>query len=130
MVVVFEKKLEQFEKAFLSLKRALDQERNEFVRDSIIQRFEFCTEMMWKALKYYLLEKNGIEVKSPKEAMREARNLGLLKEKETIVAIQMLDDRNQTSHTYDEDFALEMIENIEDYVELMGEILRNLKSNL
>ena len=126
MVVIFPKKLAQFQKGLVALKKSLEQERNEFVRDSIIQRFEFSSEMFWKTLKVYLLEEKGIDVRSPKDVMREARNVGLMNEEETELAIQMINDRNQTSHTYDEDFALEMIEHVEDYAELMENVLGRL----
>lgn len=127
MVIVFPKKIAQFEKAFISLKKALRQKRNEFVRDSIIQRFEFSSEMFWKTLKVYLFEEKGIDVSSPKDVMREARNIELLNDQETELAIQMINDRNQTSHTYDEDFALEIIEHVEDYVGLMERVFEKIK---
>jgi len=39
----------------------------------------------------------------------------------------MINDHNQTSHTYDKGFALEMIENIEKYVKLMEKVFNKLK---
>jgi nucleotidyltransferase substrate binding protein (TIGR01987 family) len=50
-------------------------------------------------LKVYL-ESEAILVNSPKRALQEAYKIGIIKEEDT--ALTMLDDRNLTSHTYDE----------------------------
>ena len=39
--------------ALRSLKKSLDQPKDEFVRDSVIQRFEYSFEICWKTLKRY-----------------------------------------------------------------------------
>lgn len=75
-----------------------------------------------------MLEQKGIDAKSPKDVMREARNVDLLTESETELAILMINDRNQTLHTYDEDFALEIVDHTQDYAELMEKVLEILKS--
>ncbi|MEZ4743659.1 MAG: nucleotidyltransferase substrate binding protein [Bdellovibrionota bacterium] len=46
--------LEQYEKALDSLAKALQEDKNDIVRDASIQRFEFCIELAWKTAK-----KNG-----------------------------------------------------------------------
>ncbi len=69
-------------------------------RDVTIQRFEYSFEVMWKAAKHYLRVREGIEVASPKGVIRKCREVGLLNEAETIQALEMVDDRNLTSHTY------------------------------
>ncbi len=50
----FESLLEDFRKATGRLAEALAQEKNEFIRDSAIQRFEFCFDLSWKTLKAFL----------------------------------------------------------------------------
>ena len=42
------------EKAIERLRDILNQERNEYVRDGVVQRFEFTFELCWKALKRVL----------------------------------------------------------------------------
>jgi len=41
-------------KAFFRLEDSLQQPFTEYMQDSIIQRFEFTFELLWKTLKYYL----------------------------------------------------------------------------
>lgn len=46
--------LSSFERALERLSDALSQPKNEFLRDSAIQRFEFTFEFAWKIMKGYL----------------------------------------------------------------------------
>ena len=55
---------EQFNRAVQRLREACAQPENEFVRDSVIQRFEFCFELGWKMLRLKLLEE-GVEANTP-----------------------------------------------------------------
>ena len=70
--------------------------------DATIQRFEFSVELFWKLLKRLLLDL-GQETNFPKAVLREAFATGLIDQDQAW--IQMLNDRNQTSHTYDEELA-------------------------
>ena len=47
-------------------------ELNSIIMDSCIQRFEFCYELLWKALKKLLSAQEAIEANSPKQVMQEA----------------------------------------------------------
>lgn len=85
--------------ALVRLESALAQPVNEFVRDSAIQRFEFTFELFWKSLKAYA-EQAGVEAYSPKDSVRTAFQLGVIPEHPDW--FQMLEDRNLTSHTYNE----------------------------
>lgn len=80
--------------------------------DACIQRFEFVTELFWKALKR-LLESHGLDVFYPKDVIQEAYR-GHLIDDETLW-LQMLKDRNQTSHTYDSELADKIYANIKGY---------------
>ena len=85
--------------ALTRLEGALVQPVNEFVRDSAIQRFEFTFELFWKSLKAYA-EESGVEVYSPRDSVRTAFQLGVIQEHPDW--FRMLEDRNLTSHTYNE----------------------------
>jgi len=71
------------------------------VRDSAIQRFEFCVDLSWKTLKTILLTKHGIECASPKSCLREAFSVGLITDDDPFW-LQMIELRNLSAHTYDE----------------------------
>ncbi|WLR51119.1 nucleotidyltransferase substrate binding protein [Bacillus tianshenii] len=113
----FERKLNQsvsnLEQALYRLEEALKEDlSNSLVVDGTIQRFEFTIELYWKTLKR-LLESEGIETKTPKETLKEAYQAGWLENESAW--LQMLKDRNETSHTYNEELALDILENIKTY---------------
>ena len=75
------------------------------VRDAVIQRFEFTFELAWKTLKLYL-EQQGHELGGPRPVLKKAFADGLIPtQNEADVWLRMLEDRNQTSHTYLEPLA-------------------------
>ncbi|MCF0139289.1 MAG: nucleotidyltransferase substrate binding protein [Acidaminococcus fermentans] len=88
-------------------------------RDALIQRFEFSFELLWKCAKEYLYVVEGIDAASPKKVIRCYRELGLLDDEQTREALQMADDRNLTTHTYDETFAQAVVERIRRYAPLL-----------
>ncbi|MFA5205966.1 MAG: nucleotidyltransferase substrate binding protein [Lentisphaeria bacterium] len=75
------------------------------VRDALIQRFEFTFELAWKTLKLYL-EQQGHELGGPRPVLKKAFVDGLIPtQEEADIWLRMLEDRNQTSHTYLEPLA-------------------------
>ena len=73
--------------------------RSETVRDGVIQRFEFCTELAWKSTREYLLDQGYTEISSPKSVMRQAYADRLISD--DALWVSLLNDRNLTSHIYD-----------------------------
>ena len=86
-------------RALVRLRSAMEQPKTEWTRDSAIQRFEFTFELAWKAVARVAREE-GIECPSPRTAFRTALKLGWITDDENWLT--MLDDRNRTSHTYNE----------------------------
>lgn len=101
-------------------------ELNDVERDALIQRFEFSFEILWKCAKEYLYTEEGIDAASPKKVIRYCRELGILDEEQTVQALQMADDRNLTTHTYDESFAKAVVERIREYDPLLQTWLEKL----
>lgn len=95
---------ENFKKALLRLEEVLNlPDKNEIIRDSAIQRFEFTFDLAWKTLKVYLEEQFGVICKSPKGCFREAFYQGILPYDEYW--IEICNYRNLTSHLYAEEMA-------------------------
>lgn len=88
-------------------------------RDAAIQRFEYTCEATWKALQLGLREEEGIEVASPKGIARACRQVGLLDDAATRLALAMVDDRNQTVHTYNEAVAQAIYSRLPVYAPLL-----------
>ncbi len=122
-----QKKKNDVRNALRTLQEVLHAEYSGFVRDAAIQRFEYTTEALWKCLQVYLKEQEGIECYSPKSCMREAKKNGLLEEHEIITALEMIDDRNLTSHTYHEEVADVIYKKLFQYAQLIENILERMK---
>ena len=129
--MVIEKLLKDFENALNRLREAYEltnlmrgKEHYEIFRDSTIQRFEFTTEIMWKTLKEFLKEREGIVCKSPKSCIREFFSVGYLNEEETYQLLKAVDDRNRAFH---QEVAEEIFSHIGDYIALYQRVLKTLK---
>ena len=107
-----QEKLKKFDLATSRLAEALDypESDHDLFIDATIQRFEFSYEMAWKTLKD-VLALEGIQIASPKEAFRQAFVLGWISDESEWLNI--IDDRNMTTHTYDEPLAREIYQRIE-----------------
>lgn len=103
---------ERFEKALLKLEEVSALKQTEIIRDATIQRFEFTFELGWKALRTFLLKAHGIVCNSPKKCFREGLALNLYDVSTTEKLLRMTDDRNETTHSYDENRAQRIYENI------------------
>jgi len=124
------RKLEDAKRALSTLEEVLGLEYSKIVRDATIQRFEYTFEATWKLLKEFLHYREGIVCNSPKSCFREAFSVGLLTEDETISFIQMTDDRNLKSHTYDEEVAEALYRKIKNHFELMKSLLARINKSL
>ncbi len=97
--------LSPFAKAITSLKKALNQPRNEYTRDATIQRFEYTYELSWKLLKRVLSEEYGVKESLIKNIYREAGRKELIDDVKKWFSFHTA--RNLTSHTYNEQTAEE-----------------------
>lgn len=95
------------------------------LRDSMIKRFEFSIELFWKYVKKYL-ESVGFLTKTPKEAIRQACQADLIEVDDAETFLNMLDDRNRTSHLYQEDLADRIGSRIPMYFRLMEKYSKKL----
>jgi len=112
----FEKALNRFREAYTRAKNESGTDDYYFFRDSSIQRFEFTVEIFWKFIKRLLKEKEGIDCKTPKSCIREFFSAGYLDEDKIRILLQMIDDRNLTSHTYKEEIAEDIFSRFEKYI--------------
>jgi nucleotidyltransferase substrate binding protein (TIGR01987 family) len=99
------------------------------MRDSLIQRFEYCIDLLWKIAKTYLelVEKITLSVNSPRGIIREVVKARLLSEDEGSACMEMVEARNKTSHTYHEIMAEEIAHEIPEFYELMQKIAQRMQ---
>ena len=106
----WKQRFENFEKAYLVLKENVDHPiKTDLERAGLIQLFEMTFKLSWKVLKDYL-EAEGYSVRSPRETLKQAFQMGLIGEGH--IWIDALSDRNLTTHTYDETLAEKLVKDI------------------
>lgn len=115
----------RWKQRFQNYCRALDQltrfmdrvELNELEEQGLIQSFEYNHELAWKTLKDFLELRGVVDLFGSKDTSKEAFKAGLLgdAEQDGQVWMDMIESRNQTSHTYNEDTAREIIDAITDH---------------
>ncbi|GMO59365.1 MAG: hypothetical protein Ta2D_05080 [Rickettsiales bacterium] len=128
--IKFNDSLERLEKALKSLNVAVNSKNDaEYLkRDSTIKRFEYTFETFWKTLKRYML-KEGIaedDLKTPRMIFNIAFQINLINNQK--IWLEMQEDRNITSHIYNEDEINIVYKNIvEKYYDEMNNVFIKLK---
>ena len=108
-------RFDNFKRAFARLADAAAQAKqrklSELEEQGLIQAFEFTHELAWNTLKDFL-EARGTVVKiyGSRDATREAFAADIIKNGEAWM--KMIEHRNETSHTYNEEIANAIVEAI------------------
>ncbi len=115
----------KLENAFIKLKEGANKAKDELEEDGVIQRFEFTFELFWKTLKIFLQDK-GVKAGTPRDVFKEAFRVEWLDDEEAF--LNMLEDRNKTSHIYDKQTSREIFARIKnEYVSAVETVLGRLK---
>ena len=114
-------RFQHYEQAFLFLDGALKKESvSDIERMGIIQSFEVCFELGWKVLKDILLE-GGQVLASPRDVIKQAAQNSIITDAE--LWLRGLEDRNLSTHTYDEATARSLEARIRgDYLRMFSEL--------
>jgi nucleotidyltransferase substrate binding protein (TIGR01987 family) len=102
-----------------------DLDKIEYMRDAAIQRFEFGIELYWKVLKK-ILNYEKVDATTPRDVIKKAYQFKLINDERAW--LNMLDDRNQTSHVYNKNDACQIFERIKAYYPVMHETYKKLKN--
>lgn len=96
----------RWQQRFANFCQALDQletffqppELNKRERQGLIKAFEYCFELGWSTLRDLLLAEGNADLIGSRDTLRLAFRVGLIRDGEGW--LQMVQDRNLTSHTY------------------------------
>ncbi|MCB9492779.1 MAG: nucleotidyltransferase substrate binding protein [Epsilonproteobacteria bacterium] len=116
-----------------SIDRITNNEYNDYeeARDSLIQRFEYTSDIFWKYLHDYLKTMHNIklDIVSPKSVYKAFRDTNIITEEEFTLCIRQVELRNLTSHTYDEELAEEVCKQIPTLARMMKTVTSRLAKN-
>ena len=106
-------RFENFEKASINLNETIECIKqngiNKIYTMALIQAYEIVFELAWKTMKDYL-EFNGIITDTPRETIKEAFSKNIISDGQ--IWIEMMEARNKTSHTYTEEYAKSLCDDI------------------
>ncbi|MEO0739116.1 MAG: nucleotidyltransferase substrate binding protein [Cyanobacteria bacterium J06649_12] len=107
----WKQRFSNYEKALTQLTKFIDKgELNELEEQGLIQAFEYTHELAWNVLKDYLQYQGNQNIYGSRDATRLAFNIGLIEDGGSWM--DMIKERNRTSHTYNQATAQAIAENI------------------
>lgn len=123
----FTNALEKYESAVNRYEEFKSEGFGDVYLDLIVKRFEFTYEMSWKALKRYL-EFLGFEIKNPRQTFKEGYSQQIIEDEN--IWLDMIEQRNLSSHIYDELEIGEILNKKENYLNAFQKLKIQLESGL
>jgi nucleotidyltransferase substrate binding protein (TIGR01987 family) len=125
----WKQRFQNFERAFTLLDQAIGIDApSDVERAGLIQFFEMSFELAWKLLKDYL-EAEGFTIASPRDALKQAYQAHLIENGH--IWIDALQDRNLTTHTYDEATAIAVENKIRQfYYPILAKLYQDFKGRI
>lgn len=121
-------RLDNFSRALAQLDSAValmnQRSLSDLEKQGVIQAFEFSYELAWNLLKDYLAWQGVENITGSRDAIKQSFNRGLVSDGHAWMA--MLQDRNRTAHTYNEQTANEIIANVRSRYVQQLDALRDL----
>jgi nucleotidyltransferase substrate binding protein (TIGR01987 family) len=109
----WKQRFENFEKALSQLAKFIDKgELNDLEKQGLIQSFEYTHELAWNVMKDFLTFEGIQNIIGSRSASREAFNKGLTEEGQFWM--DMIDSRNESVHTYNEETADKIVHKIKE----------------
>lgn len=125
------KKFENFCNALNNLKDIFNYEEpyNNVITTGLVGLYEICFEQSWKAMKE-ILENEGFDIAttgSPRQIIKTAYQAGMINDEDTW--LEALVSRNNVSHSYNKDIALDIINATREKYYKMFQDLREVLEN-
>ena len=125
----FKRSLKQLENAMALMK---ERELSDLEKQGVIQAFEYNYELAWNVLKDFYEYQGDQDIQGSRDAIRTAFKRGLIVNGE--VWMGMIKSRAMTSHTYREDIAKEILQDIvnlyyQEFVSLKERLLKFVDEN-
>lgn len=119
-----------FQKALSQMKKFIDKgSLNELEEQGFIKAFEYTYELAWNTMKDLLIYQGKTGLIGSRDTIREAFKVEVIQDGETWM--DMLKNRNLTTHTYNEDTANEIAQKIyKNYYKCFVDLEKYLKERM
>ncbi len=132
--VRWQQRFQNFEKAYNRLVTAIERfkqnSEDELILEGLVQTYEFTYELAINTTRDYLVNSGHplVDVASPRVTIKQALTDSIMTD--GTVWMSAIEDRNLTSHTYDEEIAKEVVKNIcEKYFFIIEDLYKFFKNN-
>lgn len=124
----WKQRFQNYKNALQQLQKFINKGRlSELEEQGLIKAFEYTYELAWLTLKDFLNFQGYIDIYGSRDTLRKAYELGLIQNGQNWM--DMLESRNKTSHTYNEETAAEISQAImEVYFDLFQELKEKFDS--
>ena len=127
----WQQRLDNYRRALLQLQSAValagERALSELEQQGLIQAFEFTHELAWNVMKDYFYYQGASQITGSRDATRQAFAVGLVTDGEGWM--EMIQSRNQSSHTYNRATALALVERIvQRYADLFATFAAKMES--
>lgn len=103
----WQQRFSNYKKALAQLQKFIDKgDLSDLEKQGLIKAFEYTYELAWNTLKDFLVYSGQSDIYGSRDAIRKAFTAGLITDGEGWM--DMLQSRNKTSHTYNEETADEI----------------------
>lgn len=107
----WQQRFSNYQKALAQMKEFFEQPQlNRREEQGLVKAFEYTYELAWNTLKDFLEYQGLGEIVGSRDAFRKAFSEGVVKDGH--VWMRMIESRNKTSHTYNEETAKEIVESV------------------
>ena len=124
----WQQRFKNFQKALAQLQKFIEKgELSELEEQGLIKAFEYTYELAWTTLKDFLEYQGHTDIYGSRDTIRKAYELNIIQDGEAWM--DMLESRNKTSHTYNEDTAQEICQAVQNtYYDLFLSLVKKLHS--
>jgi nucleotidyltransferase substrate binding protein (TIGR01987 family) len=124
----WKQRLDNYQKAVRQLTKFIEKgELNELEEQGMIKAFEYTYELAWKMIKDYYEEQGEVNIQGSRDALRLAFQRGIIKDGDNWM--KMIKSRIATVHTYNEEVAKQIIQDIRNlYFQLFVELQTKMQN--
>ena len=127
----WQQRLDNYTRALGQLRSAValsgERSLSELEQQGLIQAFEFTHELAWNVMKDYFFYQGASQITGSRDATRQAFSTGLILDGEGWM--EMIQSRNQSSHTYNRATAVALVERItQNYARLFDAFREKMES--
>jgi nucleotidyltransferase substrate binding protein (TIGR01987 family) len=124
----WKQRLDNYQKAVRQLTKFIEKgELNELEEQGMIKAFEYTYELAWKMIKDYYEEQGEVNIQGSRDALRLAFQRGIIKDGDNWM--KMIKSRIATVHTYNEEVAKQIIQDIRNlYFQLFIELQTKMQN--